>query len=101
MTTYSSQSLYYATPIDSQGRLGIWVPRPVPASASDQVITISHSYNLRPDLLAHDTLGDARLWWVFAQRNPNALAADPIGNFVAGLQIYVPDPSALKAALGI
>ena len=99
--TYSEQSLYYSTPIDSQGRLGIWVPRPVPASASDQIITISHAYHLRPDLLAHDRYGNSQLWWIFSQRNPNALASDPLGNFVAGLQIYLPNPAALKNALGI
>jgi len=36
-----------------------------------------------------------------ASQDDQTLATDPIGNFVAGLQIYVPDPSALKAALGI
>lgn len=99
--TYSSSSVYYLTPFDALGRLGIWVPRVVPASPSDTYITISSTYDQRPDLLAHDMYGDSRLWWVFAQRNPNALATDPLGNFIAGLQIYVPDASALKQALGL
>lgn len=98
---YNSSSLYYNTPFDSSGRLSYWVPRTVPASPSDQVVTISAVYNQRPDLMAHDFYGDARLWWVFAQRNPNSLASDPLGNFVPGLQIFIPNKDALKTALGI
>ena len=99
--TYSSSSAYYKTPITAQGTLSFWVPRPIPVASSDQVVTISSSYNLRPDLMAHDLYGDSRLFWVFAMRNPNALAADPLGNFVAGLQIYVSSVSTIKSALGI
>lgn len=99
--TYSSSSLYFNTPFDSRGWLGIWQPRPIPIAASDQQVTISNVYNYRPDLMAHDLYGDARLWWVFAQRNPNALAADPLGNFVTGLKIYIPQAAALKQLLGL
>jgi len=98
-TTYLSSSAYYNTQISSTGIMGIWNPRYVPASPSDQLISISHAYNLRPDLLANDLYGDPNLWWVFAQRNPNILASDPLGNFVSGIQIYIPDASALKSAL--
>jgi hypothetical protein len=100
-TSYSSSSVYYNTPISSQGTLGFWVPRVVPASASDQIVQISPSYNQRPDLMAHDLYGDSRLWWVFSQRNPNSLANDPLGNFVSGLQIYIPNAANLKSALGL
>jgi hypothetical protein len=103
MTTaqYSSSSAYYTTPIDSNGIMGIWTPRYVPASTSDKLVTISHAYNLRPDLMAFDLYGDSNLWWVFAQRNPNVLASDPLGNFTAGSQIFIPDATALKSALGV
>jgi len=74
--TYSSSSVYYNTSLDSQNRLSYWVPRSVPSSLSDKIITISAVYNQRPDLMAHDIYGDSRLWWVFAMRNPNSLAAD-------------------------
>jgi hypothetical protein len=100
-TTYSSSSQYYNTSFDTQGWLSYWVPRSFPVSASDQIITISAVYDQRPDLLAHDLYGDARLWWVFAQRNPNQLAADPLGNFVSGLQIYIPSKAQLNSGLGI
>jgi len=99
--SYTNYSLYFQTPIDSQGRLSYWVPRPIPFSTSDKVVTISQVYQYRPDLMANDLYGDARLWWIFAQRNPNALAADPIGNFEAGLQIFLPDVANLKNLLGI
>jgi hypothetical protein len=100
-TTYSVYSAYYNTDITSQNILSTWVPRNVPASANDKIITISATYNLRPDLLAYDLYGNASLWWVFAQRNPNALAEDPWGNFLKGLTIYIPDASTLKANLGL
>ena len=99
--SYTSSSVYYNTPVDSQGRLGIWVPRTISSSTSDQIITISAVYNLRPDLMAYDMYGDPNLWWVFAQRNPNSLAADPLNNFVTGLQIYVPNAQNLKSFLGL
>lgn len=100
-TTYSTFSAYYDTPITSQNTLSLWVPRNVPADANDQTVIISAAYNLRPDLLAYDLYGNASLWWVFAQRNPNALAEDPWGNFMAGLSIYVPNAAILKSNLGL
>ena len=98
---YSSSSVYYTTPFDSQGNLSYWTPRPIPALNSDKIVTISETYNQRPDLMAHDMYGDSRLWWVYAQRNPNSLAADPLGNFISGLKIYIPDPNTVKTALGL
>jgi hypothetical protein len=50
--------------------------------------------------LAYDLYNDSRLWWVFAQRNPNRLK-DPVFDFVAGTSIYLPDIANLKTALGI
>ncbi len=100
-TIYSNSSLYYATPTNSQGWLGIWVPRNIPISASDKLVTISPVYNNRPDLMAHDLYGDSRLFWVFAMRNPNALSADPLGNFITGLSIYIPDANSLLQTLGL
>jgi hypothetical protein len=104
MTTvsYSSYSMYYSTPLSPNSRyLDLWVPRTVPANKSDKTMTINETYNQRPDLLAHDLYGDARLCWVFAQRNPNTLASDPLGNFVTGTVIFLPDATALKSALGL
>jgi hypothetical protein len=64
-------------------------------------MTITPVYQFRPDLLAYDLYSDARLWWIFAARNPNILGPDPYFNMVTGLQIYVPTQSTLQQALGI
>jgi hypothetical protein len=43
--------------------------------------------------------GDASLWWVFYQRNPNTLQAPPL-DFKAGVNIYLPQESLLRTELG-
>ena len=43
--------------------------------------------------------GDHRLWWIFAQRNLDAIE-DPIYDIVAGTQIYLPDKERVLRALG-
>jgi|15BtaG_2_1085339.scaffolds.fasta_scaffold01934_5 hypothetical protein len=53
-------------------------------------IEIENKYNMRPDLMAYDRYGDAKLWWVFAEFNQDLLQ-DPIIDFKAGLTIQVPD----------
>jgi hypothetical protein len=76
------------------------VNRPIPKLIDDLTLIINETYNLRPDLLAYDLYGDANLWWVFSQRNPNQLQ-DPLGDFVTGTTIYLPQESTLKSVLGI
>ena len=98
MATYDATSPYYQTPITAFG-LGTMVNRPVPKNANDTLFRINMTYDQRPDLLAFDLYGDHRLWWVFAQRNPNTLQ-NPLGDFVAGTDIYLPTLSTLKTALG-
>lgn len=99
MATYDATSPYYQTAINVFG-LGVMVNRPIPKNADDQTIVINQTYAYRPDLLAHDLYGDHRLWWVFAQRNPNTLQ-DPLNDFVQGKEIYLPSLETLKRALGI
>jgi hypothetical protein len=99
---YSIYSMYFNTPLNPSGQyLDIWQPRNIGATKNDKTITINETYNQRPDLLSFDLYGDARLWWVFAQRNPNVLGTDPLGNFVTGTEIIIPTASNLKSALGI
>lgn len=81
-------SQYRATPI-KDWYLDQLVLRAVPSSASDRLIEIPPAFALRPDLLSYHEYGTPRLWWVFSVRNPDLLM-DPIDDFVAGLQIYVP-----------
>lgn len=96
---YGQFSPYYDTPIRS-GNLGVMVNRPIPKDPSDRAFEINGIYEFRPDLLAHDLYGESRLWWVFAQRNPNTLI-DPLGDFRAGVSIRLPQIQNLRTALGI
>lgn len=81
-------SQYKLTPIKNW-YLDLWIPRRVPANDFDKIIIIPPEYNQRPDLLSNVEYGTAKLWWVFAMRNPD-LIIDPINDFVAGLEIYIP-----------
>ena len=97
---YTSSSPYFDTPVINNQYLGVMVNRPIPKLIDDLSMTINETYNLRPDLLAFDLYGDAGLWWVFAQRNPNQLQ-DPLGDFTTGTTIYLPQQSTLRSVLGI
>ncbi len=81
-------SPYYITPIKNW-YLDIMVNRTIPKNDSDKIMIIPPEYDQRPDLMSYSEYGTARLWWVFAVRNPD-LIQDPIDDFVAGLQIYIP-----------
>jgi hypothetical protein len=76
------------------------INRPIPGDPSDVYWTITSVYNLRPDLLAYDLYSDSKLWWVFAQRNPNTLK-DPLFDFVPGISIFIPKIEVINLALGI
>jgi len=81
-------SQYSLTPVKNW-YLDLWVPRTVMASDHDPIITIPPAFDQRPDLLSQQEYGTPKLWWVFAIRNPD-LIIDPINDFVAGIEIYVP-----------
>jgi len=86
-------SQYLATPI-TDWYLDIMVPRTVSKSEFDNLVIIPPAYDKRPDLMSQAEYGTPRLWWVFSVRNPDLLV-DPIEDFVAGLEIFVP-PNILK-----
>jgi len=98
MAEYSKKSAYADTPI-TEFYLDLMVDRPIPFNEDDELVVINDTYNLRPDLLAYDLYGDAELWWVFAQRNPDILK-NPLGDFTNGTMIYIPKLETLKEALG-
>lgn len=98
MATYAATSPYYLTGI-TQFYLDVMVDRPIPKLTSDQIWTITTTYQYRPDLLAYDLYQNAGLWWVFYQRNPNTLSAPPL-DFAAGRQIFLPNLDTLKSTLG-
>ena len=97
---YPATSPYNATGVVNSKFLDIMVNRTIPMQPSDVYWEITEVYQYRPDLLAYDLYSDSRLWWVFAQRNPNRLK-DPYFDFVTGLGIYLPKADFLKQLLGL
>jgi hypothetical protein len=100
MASYTTTSPWNNTGYTAQGALDILRIRPVPESADDSVYTIEPQYTYRPDLLSYDYYGTPKLWWVFAQRNMNIIK-DPVFDFIAGTEIYLPSPDKLKKVLGV
>jgi len=99
MATYNASSPWNKTRIQNDLYLDILRIRPVPAESDDVVYEIEPQYTYRPDLLAFDLYGNHKLWWVFAQRNMNVIK-DPIYDFEAGVEIYLPKQSSLRELLG-
>ena len=99
MASYANTSPWKNTKYTQSGALGLFRIRPVPASADDPQYTIEAQYRFRPDLLAHDYYGNAKLWWVFAQRNMDIIK-DPVFDFEPGTTIFLPKPDAVKKYIG-
>ena len=99
MANYSNTSPYFATE-QNLVSLDFFRPRTITAEPDDITYTIDRIYAYRPDLLAYDLYGSPRLWWVFAQRNPDQLE-DPIYDFAPDVTIQLPKLSNLKSDLGI
>ena len=99
MADYSNTSPYFST-TENAISLDFLVPRTITAEDDDVSHTIDQIYAYRPDLLAYDLYGSPRLWWVFAQRNPDVLQ-DPVFDFTPGTEIYLPKGNALKDTLGV
>jgi len=98
MANYDATSPYFLTDYN-QFYLDVMVNRPLPKESDDLSFNINLTYQYRPDLLAHDLYSDARLWWVFYQRNPNTLTKPPL-DFAVGTTIYLPKITTLKSVLG-
>lgn len=81
-------SEYSLTPIKNW-YLDLWIPRTIPKNEFDKILIIPAAFNQRPDLLSQQEYGTPELWWVFCIRNPD-LIIDPINDFLAGLQIFIP-----------
>lgn len=95
---YRTTSPYFQT--NTYGSfLDVMANRKITKNADDVLYEIDSVYEYRPDMLAFDLYGDSALWWVFAQRNPNALK-DPLFDFRAGLRIYIPKKTTLHQDLG-
>jgi hypothetical protein len=98
--SYSQTSPYFSTKVYKNLFLDVMENRSISSQMDDVLFEINTTYNLRPDLLAHDLYDDSKLWWVFSQRNPNILK-DPMFDFVLGTKIYLPQYSSLKESLGL
>lgn len=97
---YSNTSPYAKTEIKNRLYLDFLQIRPVPARANDVLYKIEPQYTHRPDLLAYDLYQSSNLWWVFIQRNLDVLR-DPIYDFEAGVEIYLPQSKFLQDTIGI
>lgn len=90
MAQIRSDSVYRKTNVVNNKYLDIWQPDINDISLfNTKTITLESKYENKPDKLAFDLYGNAKLWWVFAQFNQDKLQ-DPIIDFVAGLEIQVP-----------
>ena len=99
MAQYSKSSPW-ATTTQNSMYLELLEIRPIPAEADDYAYVIESQYRHRPDLLAYDLYGNDKLWWVFSQRNMSVIK-DPIYDFEAGTQIYLPKKSNLDQYIGV
>ena len=90
MATYRTDSLYRDTKITNNQYLDeLTIDNIDVNNTTTTDITLNEKYDEKPDLLAYDLYGNAKLWWVFAIFNQDELA-DPILDFKAGLKIKVP-----------
>jgi len=99
MTKYSNTSPYFGTEMRST-YLDVLNPRTLTAEDDDQSYTVERTYAYRPDLLAYDLYGSPRLWWVFAQRNPDQIE-DPIYDFKPGVTVKLPKKENVLKDLGL
>lgn len=97
MAIYKKTSPWYITKQNTL-YLELLTLRTIPTSDDDFKYVIENQYRHRPDLLAFDLYQDAKLWWVFAQRNRSILK-DPIYDFSPGTTIFCPAKANVNAAL--
>ena len=97
MAIYKKTSPWYITKQNTL-YMELLTIRTIPTSDDDFKYVIENQYRHRPDLLAFDLYQDAKLWWVFAQRNRSILK-DPIYDFSPGTTIFCPAKANINAAL--
>jgi hypothetical protein len=78
----------------------VYEPRTFKSNKDDIEYKIDRWYSQRPDLLAYDLYGSAKLWWVFSVRNPDVIK-DPIYDFVEGAIIRIPRQDDIEAGIGL
>lgn len=99
MAVYPQTSPWHETSFNAGNYLDFMEKRFILPDPNDILYEIQPQYTYRPDLLAFDLYGSAKLWWVFAFRNMENLK-DPVFDFVPGNKIYLPKKSTLSAIIG-
>ena len=89
MATYRADSLYRDTQLNDQYLDVLDINNIDIDNTTTTNITLEEKYNEKPDLLAYDLYGNAKLWWVFGLFNQDELV-DPILDFKTGIKINVP-----------
>ena len=90
MASYRTDSVYRNTDIINNQYLDILNIDNIDIdNTTTETITLAAQYDEKPDLLAHDLYGNAKLWWVFPLFNQDMLV-DPIMDFKSGMKITVP-----------
>lgn len=100
MIKYSNTSPWANTPLNIGNYLDFYSKRSIPSQTDDILYTLEPQYTYRPDLLSYDLYGTAKLWWVFAVRNMDVIR-DPVFDFTAGTQIFLPKKSMLSSIIGL
>ena len=96
--SYPASSPYAATS-QTSWHIGRQVFRPIPPDGNDILYILKSQHQYRPDRLAYDLYRDPSYWWVFCVRNP-FLRAEPVWDFLPGLEIMVPTADFLRRILG-
>ena len=78
--------------------LDVLTIRSIAPSSNDSLIAIENKYDKRPDLFANDFYGSPRLWWILVLRNMDTLI-DPIEDFTAGTEIFVPSSETVQGLI--
>jgi hypothetical protein len=88
--SYNNSSNYSTTGLNRRN-LDLYNPKISADNLDEETLTIivQNKFDKRPDLLAFELYGSARLWWVFTHYNRDKLK-DPIFDFKAGIKIVVP-----------
>lgn len=77
-------------------RLGWWERRVIERAEDDIPITLSNSFDKRPDLLAFTLYGKPNYGWLILQYNN---IVDINEEFVTGKEILVPSPARVSLAI--
>jgi hypothetical protein len=97
---YKQSSPYYKTGLIENKFLDVLEYRAIDSEADDIYRMIGNTYQYRPDLMSYDLYKTVDYWWVFMMRNRDIII-DPIWDFTADKQIYIPKISTIQRAIGL